>query len=171
MDPRKLVIASAFFVASVFVLSFKLLLSTPINVYLQQGNSSVLVNQVHGFYTWLDVAVVAVAAAVLGWSGSVMLSSGRASQPGPKALPGTPEWSLVFEKKKASWEDVANSLLEDEAAVFRAIMAVEGIINQGDLVSATGLSKSTVSKCLDILESRGLVERRRRGMGNVVVLK
>lgn len=171
MDPRKLVVASAFFVVSAFVLSFKLLLSTPINVYVQQGNSTVLVNQVKGFYGWSDVAIVAVAASVLGWSAAVMLSSGR---PGPTTVEdraGTAAWKGAFEQKKASWEDAAKTLKDDEAAVFREIIAAEGLINQGTLVTATGLPKSTVSKCLDILESRGLVERRRRGMGNVVVLK
>ena len=44
-------------------------------------------------------------------------------------------------------------------------------MNQGDLVVQSGLSKATVSRTLDLLESKGLVEKRRRGMGNVVLLK
>ncbi|RLI76793.1 transcriptional regulator, partial [Archaeoglobales archaeon] len=32
-------------------------------------------------------------------------------------------------------------------------------------------SKASVSRTLDLLESKGLVERRRRGMGNIVLLK
>jgi uncharacterized membrane protein len=171
MDTRKLVIASAFFIASAFVLSFKLLLSTPINVYLQQGQSTVLVNQVKGFYSWSDVVIVAIAGVVLGLSSAVMLSSGRPSPVPVEEGAGTAAWKGVLEQKKAAWEEAAKSLKDDEAAVFRAIIAAEGLINQGTLVSTTGLPKSTVSKCLDILESRGLVERRRRGMGNVVVLK
>ena len=171
MDTRKLVIASAFFVAAAFVLSFKLLLSTPINVYLQQGQSTVLVNQVRGFYNWSDVAIVAVAAVVLGWSGAVMLSSGRTGPVTTEDYTGTETWKVAFEKKKAFWEETAKSLKDDEAVVFRAIISAEGMINQGELVELTSLPKSTVSKCLDVLESRGLVERRRRGMGNVVVLK
>ncbi|MCD6411533.1 MAG: MarR family transcriptional regulator [Thermoplasmata archaeon] len=35
----------------------------------------------------------------------------------------------------------------------------------------TGISKASVSRALDLLESKGLVERRRRGMGNIVLLK
>ena len=171
MDTRKLVVASAFFIASAFVLSFKLLLSTPINVYLQQGQSTVLVNQVKGFYSWSDVAVVAVAAVVLGWSGALMLSSGRTGPVLVEERTGTAAWKGTLEQKKAAWEDTAKTLKNDEAAVFRAIIAAEGVVNQGILVSTTGLPKSTVSICLDILESRGLVERRRRGMGNVIVLK
>jgi hypothetical protein len=153
MDTRKLVIASAFFIASAFVLSFKLLLSTPINVYLPQGQSTVLVNQVKGFYSWSDVVIVTIAAIVLGCSGAVMLSSGR---PGPSPAgetAGTAAWKGAFEQKRAVWEDTAKTLKDDEATVFRAIISAEGVINQGDLVKGTGLPKSTVSKCLDILES------------------
>jgi DNA-binding transcriptional ArsR family regulator len=171
MDTRKLVVASAFFVASAFVLSFKLLFSTPINVYLQQGQSTVLVNQVKGFYSWTDVAIVAVAAMVLGWSAALMLSSGRTGPVTGEDARGPGTWGGALEQKKALWEEAAQSLKDDEAAVFRAIISAEGVINQGDLVKGTGMPKSTVSRCLDILESRGLVERRRRGMGNVVVLK
>ncbi len=47
----------------------------------------------------------------------------------------------------------------------------DGIITQSELVEKTGLSKASVSRALDLLESKGLVERRRRGMGNVVLLK
>jgi DNA-binding transcriptional ArsR family regulator len=45
--------------------------------------------------------------------------------------------------------------------------AVEG----STVVEETDLSKSHVNRKLDVLESRELVERKRRRMGNVVVLK
>ena len=35
----------------------------------------------------------------------------------------------------------------------------------------TVISKAGVSRALDLLESKGLVERKRRGMRNVVLLK
>ena len=68
-------------------------------------------------------------------------------------------------------EDIAKTLKEDEATVLRMIIASDGTITQGELVERTGLPKSTVSTCLDALEVRGIVERRRRGMGNLIVLK
>ncbi len=80
-------------------------------------------------------------------------------------------WNEAFEKKKGVFEEIAKGLKEDEATVLRAIIASDGIIMQGELVEKTGLPKSTVSKSLDALEVRGLVERRRRGMGNVILLK
>jgi uncharacterized membrane protein len=47
----------------------------------------------------------------------------------------------------------------------------DGVVQQSTIVEETDLSKSHVSRKLDVLESRELVERKRRGMGNVVVLK
>jgi uncharacterized membrane protein len=42
---------------------------------------------------------------------------------------------------------------------------------QSDIVNNTSLTKVKVTRLLDKLEGKGLVERRRRGMGNLVVLK
>ncbi len=44
-------------------------------------------------------------------------------------------------------------------------------IEQSALPEKTGISKSNVSRALDLLESRGLVEKRRRGMTNTILLK
>ena len=60
---------------------------------------------------------------------------------------------------------------EDEQKIYQAIIEAGGIIEQSELPEKTGLSKASVSRALDLLESRGLVEKRRRGMGNIVLLK
>lgn len=156
------------------MLSLKLMLPTPINIYIQQGGTNAtLIDQVQGFYDLSDMITVLVAAVVLGWSGSFILSSSSS----PKAVSELAssgdgaEWNAALEKKKGAMRDIANTLKDDEAAVLRAIIASDGIIAQGELVKQTGLPKSTVSKSLDALEIRGLVERRRRGMGNMILLK
>ncbi|MHC1587205.1 MAG: helix-turn-helix transcriptional regulator [Candidatus Syntropharchaeia archaeon] len=51
------------------------------------------------------------------------------------------------------------------------MIEADGIIEQSKLPEKTGISKASVSRALDLLESKGLVERRRRGMGNIVLLK
>ena len=51
------------------------------------------------------------------------------------------------------------------------LVAGEGAIFQAALVEKSGLSKVKVTRILDMLEGRGLVERKRRGMSNVVILK
>ncbi len=81
---------------------------------------------------------------------------------------------VVLGERKRRWEEIAKTLKEDEARIYRAVIELGGIIRQSELVERlverTGLSEASVSRALDLLESRGLVERR-RGMGNIVVLK
>jgi len=74
-------------------------------------------------------------------------------------------------KEKKRWEEIARTLKEDEAKIYKAIIECDGIIEQSELPEKTGLSKASVSRTLDLLENKRLVERRRRGIGNVVLLK
>jgi uncharacterized membrane protein len=76
-----------------------------------------------------------------------------------------------LEERKARWEAIIPSLKEDQQIIYQTILDEDGMMAQSDIVEKTGLSKSNVSRTLDILESMGLVERRRRGMGNIIMLK
>jgi uncharacterized membrane protein len=67
--------------------------------------------------------------------------------------------------------DKLKSLPEDEARIFSIIIDSKGSILQSDLVQKTGLTKVQVTRLLDKLEGKGLVERQRRGMTNIVLLK
>jgi len=77
----------------------------------------------------------------------------------------------VLNDHLARWQEVSKTLKDDEMKVYGAILDAGGLMNQGEMVEKTGLSKATVSRTLDLLESKGLVEKRRRGMGNVILLK
>ncbi|MEM2932889.1 MAG: MarR family transcriptional regulator [Candidatus Pacearchaeota archaeon] len=72
---------------------------------------------------------------------------------------------------KEHYQKILKSLSDDERAVLERIIESEGAIFQSDLVDKAGLSKVKITRILDKLEGRGLVERRRRGMTNVVILK
>ncbi|PIT85699.1 hypothetical protein COU36_01725 [Candidatus Micrarchaeota archaeon CG10_big_fil_rev_8_21_14_0_10_59_7] len=79
-----------------------------------------------------------------------------------------------FELKRVSKENYAKvmgTLSDEEKTVLEKIIEAEGTIFQSALVEATGFQKVGVTRILDRLEGKGLVERRRRGMSNVVVLK
>ena len=52
------------------------------------------------------------------------------------------------------------NLVKENVAIFKA-----------DLIEKTGFSKARMTRIVDKLEGRDLVERKRRGMTNVVVLK
>ena len=75
------------------------------------------------------------------------------------------------ELRKENFEDVLKKLDKDEKKVFESVIDENGSIFQSGIVEKTGLSKVKVTRILDRLEGKGLIERKRRGMTNIVVLK
>jgi uncharacterized membrane protein len=87
---------------------------------------------------------------------------------------------LILKTKWVEKESIENekklkeqvSLLDgDEKKIYEIIFNSEGVIFQSDLVEESELPKAKVSRILDKLEGRGLVERKRRGLGNIVLLR
>ncbi len=72
---------------------------------------------------------------------------------------------------KENFQEVMQSMKDDEKQVFEKVIEAQGTVFQSDLVEKTGMSKVKVTRILDKLEGKGLIERRRRGMSNVIVLK
>jgi hypothetical protein len=64
-----------------------------------------------------------------------------------------------------------SKLDKDEKIIVKIIEDADGTIFQSDLVEKSEFSKVKVSRILDKLEGRQLIERKRRGMTNVVVLR
>lgn len=83
----------------------------------------------------------------------------------------TKQIEKIETKRKRRVKRTISSLKDEEKQLYRIIADADGVIFQSELVSKSGLSKVKVSRTLDALESKNLVERRRRGMANVVVLK
>ena len=55
--------------------------------------------------------------------------------------------------------------------IMNIVLREDGSVYQSDLIKETKKSKVQVSRVLDKLEGKGLIERKRRGMTNVIVLK
>lgn len=71
-------------------------------------------------------------------------------------------------------QDFKKSLKEldaDERKVYETIAGSDGVVFQSDIVEKTHFPKVKVTRLLDRMEHRGLVERRRRGMSNIVLIK
>ena len=66
---------------------------------------------------------------------------------------------------------IAAALQGDERKVYNIVLNSDGFIFQNELIEKGGLNKVSMTRILDKLEGKGLIERRRRGMSNVVVLK
>lgn len=64
-----------------------------------------------------------------------------------------------------------SKLDKEEKIIIKAVEEAQGTIFQSDLVDKTGFSKVKVSRILDRLEGKQMIERKRRGMTNIVILK
>lgn len=154
------VFVAVLFVASVFVLGIKLLNPTPIQIFVE-GNETAI-SQIPGFFTFADVIILVIATVILVVSGMYLLFFDSAEKPAGE---------LVLGERKKRWEQIVKTLKNDEQKIYKATIESDGIIEQSVLPEKTEISKSNVSRALDLLESRGLVEKRRRGMTNTVLLK
>tara|TARA_Y100000310_G_C20438179_1_gene694741 strand:+ start:280 stop:765 length:486 start_codon:yes stop_codon:yes gene_type:complete len=75
----------------------------------------------------------------------------------------------VEAKKKKKSYDLSN-LKKEEKEVFELVKSKMAIF-QADLIDKTGFGKAKMTRIIDRLEGNGFVERKRRGMTNIVVLK
>lgn len=151
-------LAAALFFASVFTVALKLMNPTEIHIHLQ-GQETEL-SQILREYTIYDVVMVITAAFTAGITAMHLISK----RPG-KGL------ELPYKQKIAEYERILPTLKQDEEKIFRAVLDSDGLIAQSELSKITGVSKPNVTRALDLLESRGYLERRRRGMGNIIMLK
>jgi len=72
---------------------------------------------------------------------------------------------------KEDYKKIMTNLDKDEKLVIEKIIESEGTIFQSDLVEKTNLNKVKITRVLDKLEGKALIERKRRGMTNVVILR
>ena len=81
---------------------------------------------------------------------------------------------LLLSKKKVSKKveyDIPENLDSEEKKIIELVKEAEGSIFQSELVEKSEFSKVKVTRILDKLEGRKIIERKRRGMTNVVILK
>lgn len=193
MDLRALqnthLLAAVVFVAAVLVLAIQLITPSPIMVSL--GESGTQTTNVGQYFTYSDVAVVVVASVLCGASGTYLVLHDRAhrlvtqateSRPDtrrqPKANGGveTSGGGVVANPEqedppREQWKETVDRLKNNEETVYTILIEADGELPQRDLVEKTDLSKATVSRTLDKLENRNLVERKRSGLGNTIRLQ
>ncbi len=81
-----------------------------------------------------------------------------------------PKLSSESTKKEFKHFDI-NKLDEQEKNIYNILKNKGGSVYQLDLIKGTGFSKVKISRILDKMESMGILERKRRGMTNIIVLK
>ena len=72
-------------------------------------------------------------------------------------------------KKEEAKENL--KLLNKEEKILYNLITKEGSMFQADLVDKSQMGKVKVSRLLDGLEGKNIIERKRRGMNNIVILK
>jgi GTP-sensing pleiotropic transcriptional regulator CodY len=134
---------------------------TPTIVQFVIEGNVVELTEIPNIYNSTDLVVVGFSSFVLGSSLVYLLLVDKNKDLRTKI-------SLVKEK----WDKLLGELSDpDEKIIVRIIIDDGGTIFQSQLVEKSGFSKSKVSLNLDKLEARRILERKRRGMTNVVVLK
>lgn len=73
-------------------------------------------------------------------------------------------------KEKTIKKKIDTSDLRAEDKEVLKLIQEQGTIFQADIIEKTNFGKAKVSRIIDRLENKGMVERKRRGMTNVVVL-
>lgn len=181
----KRLLAAILFVAATLVLAIQLITPTPVVVSI--GQSGAETTQLGEYFTYPEVAVVTVAATLFGGSGTYLLfddaPDGVDTETRERHRTPTPVRDVdqadgvrgdgdgIAQTQSEAWDETAERLHNNEKTVFTVVRDADGKLPQRDIVERTDLSKATVSRTLDTLESKDLLERKRRGMGNIVVLK
>jgi hypothetical protein len=83
-----------------------------------------------------------------------------------------PEEKIIIKKVKERKKRLnLEGLNEDEKNVIKLLRKEHGGMFQRTLMEELELGKVKVTRLLDKLESKQLIERKRRGMNNIVILK
>ena len=84
-----------------------------------------------------------------------------------------PEERIVIKKvkEKIKKKKIDTSGLRTEEKQVLKIVQKNKAIFQADLIEKTGFGKAKMTRILDRLEGNGIVERKRRGMTNIVIFQ
>ena len=146
-------------IVSTFALFVKAIRPATVQIIIEGKNMEI--SQIPNVFMAADTAIIGVSAFVLGASIVILLMNNYESTSTEPLTDARLRWREVSEK-------LTN---DDERHIYRLVMEADGTIFQGQLVEESGFSKSKVSLVLDRLEARRLLERRRHGMSNAVILK
>ena len=105
--------------------------------------------------TWISISIIAIILAI----GIIIMFT-------------KPKEKIVIKKVKEKAKKIdMNKLDKDEKKAVELLMNENGGMFQADLMEKLGIGKVGMTRLLDKLEAKQIVERKRRGMTNLVVLK
>ncbi|MBM3234180.1 hypothetical protein FJZ19_03730 [Candidatus Pacearchaeota archaeon] len=81
------------------------------------------------------------------------------------------EKQIITKKIKDKKKKIALDNLDKKEREAVKILERENAVFQADLMEKLGIGKVGITRLLDKLEAKQIIERKRRGMNNIVVLK
>ena len=146
-------------IASTFAIFVKIM--TPTTVQFIVEGSVIEFSNIPEIYGSSDMILVSISSFVMGSSLVYLWLIDKNEPVRTKASSLKSRWNGILEKLSNPDEKRIVSLIIDEG----------GTIFQSQLVDRSGYSKSKVSLILDRLEAKKILERKRHGMSNAIVLK
>jgi len=147
-------------VIGVIILIFNLGLKNIVQDTCTHGSTCTMYDTI-SMQTWLSLAIAGIILVI----GLFLIFSKEEKE----IVTKTKTVKVNIERKRKPID--YSKLLDEEKTIMKIIEESDGTIFQSDLVEKSKFSKVKVSRILDKLEGRQLIERKRRGMTNVVVLK
>ncbi|MDO8622941.1 MAG: MarR family transcriptional regulator [archaeon] len=141
-------------VMAIIVFLFNSVLKENLGLVCSHGPSCEMYTNLN-VQTWISLSIVAVVFII----GLVIMFN----KPKEKIIVKT----IREKKKKLNLEGLEN----DERKVIDLLLAENGTMFQASLMEKMEIGKVGMTRLLDKLEAKQLIERKRRGMNNVVVLK
>jgi uncharacterized membrane protein len=144
-------------VMAVIVLLFNNVIKENIGLTCSHGSTCGMYSDLN-IQTWISLIVVAVVFII-----GLFLIFAKENE---KIILRT-KTKTVTEKKKIDLENLDS----EERKIVKIIRDENGAIFQRTLMEKLGMGKVGMTRILDKLEAKQVIERKRRGMTNVVVLK
>ena len=150
-------------VIAIIVFLFNNAMTSIVNTTCTHGPSCTMYGQIRT-QTYVSGAIIAVIVII----GLVLIFSKESEKIIFKKIKQTSGAEL--KPKKFSRKSL-EGLNDEEKKVMNLMLGNNGSIFQSELVEKTEMNKVKVTRILDSLEARELIERKRRGMTNIVILK
>lgn len=161
IETRGILISAIVLIISVLLLIDRLLAQGPVQLILENGKAV----PVEGapYFSLNEVLLFILAA----WLGGMSFNYIILNSKDKETLRSEQIETAMPENKSTLAADILDG---DEKILFQKIVGNDGIL-QRELILNTDFSEPKVSRLLDRLERRGLIIRKRDGMGNRVMLK
>jgi uncharacterized membrane protein len=163
IENRGILISAIVLIISVLLLIDRLLAQGPVQLILENGKAVPVEGA--SYFSLNEVLLFIIAAWLGGMSFLYIILSSK-----EKEIPISEQIETTIPEKKSAAMVAADILDGDEKILFQKIVENDGLL-QRELILNTDFSEPKVSRLLDRLERRGLIIRKRDGMGNRVMLK